>query len=144
MLLLCGCLLFSLFWRRGSYTVLSFGDRCFHTLAFSLRNFIALCLMESLSWKKHKPAENQKCFLLSAKGQVQAFIMCAVYDWDDTDQFWEDFSWHRAGVVGMSLCPAPHICLLLSSWRGEERRMEPPFTLLFPTGRIEGASGSHL
>lgn len=117
-----------------------------HTCFFTA--FIAFCLMELLSWKKHKPAENQKCFLLSAKGQVRALTMLAVCDWDDADQFGEDFCWHQAGVVGMSHCPAPHTSLLLSSWREEERRGEGhlglPCTLLFPAGRIEGASGSHL
>lgn len=69
--------------------------------------------MELLSQKPHKPAEKEKCFLLSAKGWVQVYIIHTACNREDAES-WEDFCWHQAGVVGVSQCPAPRICLLFS------------------------------
>lgn len=54
-----------------------------HTRFFTA--FIALCLMELLSQKTHKPAEKEKGFLLSAKGPVQVYIIHAVCNGEDAE-----------------------------------------------------------
>lgn len=115
MLLLSVLFLLALFWRWGRCAVFPslFPHACFFTA------FIALCLMELLLWK-HKPAEELKCLLRSAEGQVQAFSVLALCDWDDADQFWEGFCWCQGSVAGVSQCTAPCICLLLSC-KGEGR-----------------------
>lgn len=54
-----------------------------HTCFFAA--FIALCLMELLSQKPHKPAEKQECFLLCAKGWVQVYIIHAACDGENAE-----------------------------------------------------------
>lgn len=54
-----------------------------HTCFFTA--LIALCLIELLSQKPHKPAEKEKCFLLSARGRVQVSIIHAACDGEDAE-----------------------------------------------------------
>lgn len=54
-----------------------------HTCFFTA--FIVLCLMELLSQKPHKPAEKEKCFLLSAEGCVKVYIIHAACNGEDAE-----------------------------------------------------------
>lgn len=56
-----------------------FAHTCFFTA------FIALCLRELLSQKTHELAEKEKCFLLSAKGRVQVYIIHSACDGEDAE-----------------------------------------------------------
>lgn len=144
MLLLCVLLLFSLFWSQGSYPVFSFCDYRFHTLAFSLLSLFS-ALMELLSWKNTNQLKTRSVSYEALKDRCAGFYcVCSLQLGYDADQHWEDLSWHRAGGAGVSHCPAPGICLLLSPPRAAERCLGPPFTLLFATGGTQGACSNYL